>query len=60
MKTTSKNQAFGLLFLTFFIWGSVYVGGKFVAGYMHPLMVACMRCTTAMIPLSFCAAATSA
>ena len=55
MKTTAKNQAFGLLFLTFFIWGSVYVGGKFVAGYMHPLMVACLRCTTAMFPLSFMA-----
>ena len=55
MKTTSKNQAFGLLFLTFFLWGSVYVGGKFAAGYMSPLMVACLRCTTAMIPLSFMA-----
>lgn len=55
MKTTTKNQAFGLLFLTFFIWGSVYVGGKFVAGYMSPLLVACLRCTTAMVPLSFMA-----
>lgn len=55
MKTTSKNQAFGLLFVTFFLWGSVYVGGKFAAGYMSPLMVACLRCTTAMIPLSFMA-----
>ena len=55
MKTTSRNQAFGLLFLTFFLWGSVYVGGKFAAGYMSPLMVACLRCTTAMIPLSILA-----
>ncbi len=55
MKTTSKNQAFALLVLTFFFWGSVYVGGKFVTGYMSPLMVACLRCTTAMLPLSFMA-----
>lgn len=55
VKTTTKNQAFALLFFTFFIWGSVYVGGKFVAGYMHPLMVACLRCTTAMVPLSLMA-----
>lgn len=52
---TSKNQAFVLLFLTFFLWGSVYVGGKFVTGYMSPLMVACLRCTVAMLPLSFMA-----
>lgn len=55
MKTTTKNQAFLLLVFTFFIWGSVYVGGKFVGGYMSPLMVACLRCTTAMVPLSFMA-----
>ena len=55
MKATTKSQAFGLLFLTFFLWGSVYVGGKFAAGYMSPLMVACLRCTTAMIPWSFMA-----
>lgn len=55
MKTTTKNQAFALLFLTFFLWGSIYVGGKFVTGYMSPFMVACLRCTTAMVPLSFMA-----
>lgn len=55
MKTTTKNQAFALLFLTFFLWGSVYVGGKFASGYMSPMMVACLRCTTAMFPLSFMA-----
>lgn len=55
MKTTSKNQAFGLLVLTFFLWGSVYVGGKFATGYMSPLLVAGLRCTIAMIPLSFMA-----
>lgn len=55
MKSTTRNQTFGLLFLTFFLWGSVYVGGKFVSGYMSPLLVACLRCTVAMFPLSFMA-----
>ena len=51
MERTSKGQAFGLLFATFFIWGSVYVGGKFIAQDLPPALVACLRCTTAMVPL---------
>ena len=33
MRETSKGQAFGFLFFTFFIWGSVYVAGKLIAAY---------------------------
>ena len=51
METKPKGQAFGLLFITFFIWGSVYVGGKLVAGDLPPALVACLRCCTAMVPL---------
>lgn len=51
MKTTTKKQAFALLFFTFFIWGSVYVVGKFASGYMSPFMVACLRSTVSMCPL---------
>ena len=51
METKSKGQAFGLLFFTFFIWGSVYVGGKLIAGDLPPALVACLRCSTAMVPL---------
>lgn len=51
MKTNPRSQAFGLLFVTFFIWGSVYVGGKMVAGDLPPALVACLRCAMAMLPL---------
>lgn len=51
METKSRGQAFGLLFVTFFIWGSVYVGGKMIAGDLPPALVACLRCCAAMVPL---------
>ncbi len=47
----SRGQAFGLLFLTFFLWGSVYVGGKLLTQELSPALVACLRCSTAMVPL---------
>lgn len=46
-----KGCAYGLLFFTFFIWGSVYVGGKLIAQDLPPALVACLRCSTAMVPL---------
>lgn len=51
MEAKPKGQAFGLLFVTFFIWGSVYVGGKLIAQDLPPALVACLRCTAAMAPL---------
>lgn len=51
MGESSKGRAFGLLFITFFIWGSVYVGGKMIADDLPAPLVACLRCCTAMIPL---------
>lgn len=51
MKTNPRGQAFGLLFVTFFIWGSVYVGGKMISRDLPPALVACLRCSTAMLPL---------
>lgn len=47
----SRGQAFGLLFLTFFLWGSVYVGGKLLTQELSPALVACLRCSAAMVPL---------
>lgn len=47
----SRGQAFGLLFLTFFLWGSVYVGGKLLTQELPPALVACLRCSAAMVPL---------
>lgn len=51
MDSKPKGRAFGLLFVTFFIWGSVYVGGKIIAQDLPPALVACLRCVTAMAPL---------
>ena len=52
MEKNSKGQAFLLLFVTFFIWGSVYVGGKLIAQDVPPALLACLRCVSAMIPLA--------
>lgn len=51
MESTRRGKAYGLLFLTFFLWGSVYVAGKLVAEDIPPALVACLRCATGMIPL---------
>lgn len=51
MVKASKGKAFGLLFLTFFLWGSVYVGGKMVSTELPAPMLACLRCCVAVIPL---------
>ena len=53
MRETSKGQAFGFLFFTFFIWGSVYVAGKLIADAVPPGPLACLRCCCAMAPLLF-------
>ena len=51
MGESSKGQAFGLLFFTFFIWGSIYVGGKLIADEVPAPLLVCLRCCCAMIPL---------
>lgn len=51
MESKHRGQAYGLLFFTFFIWGSVYVGGRLVSGDLPPGLVACLRCAAAMAPL---------
>lgn len=50
MELLKRSRAFLLLFLTFFLWGSVYVGGKMVSEVPAPL-VACLRCSIAAFPL---------
>lgn len=51
MESTRRGKTYGLLFLTFFLWGSVYVAGKLIAEDIPPALVACLRCATGMIPL---------
>lgn len=53
MERNSGKQAFGLLFLTFFIWGSIYVAGKMISDDIPASLVACLRCVSAMLPLGF-------
>lgn len=50
VEVLKKGRAFLLLFFTFFLWGSVYVGGKMVSEIPAPL-VACLRCCIASFPL---------
>jgi drug/metabolite transporter (DMT)-like permease len=49
------NRALILLPLTFFFWGSIYVGGKMIAADVPPQLLAGLRCVTGIIPLSFMA-----
>lgn len=51
MESTQRGKTYGLLFLTFFLWGSVYVAGKLIAEDIPPALVACLRCITGMVPL---------
>lgn len=53
MARSSQKQAFGLLFFTFFIWGSIYVAGKMISDDVPASLVACLRCVSAMLPLYF-------
>lgn len=40
---SDKRKAYALLFLTFFMWGSVYVGAKLISGNVPPSLLACLR-----------------
>lgn len=55
MERSSQKQAFALLFVTFFIFGSIYVAGKAVTPYIPVPLVAALRCGTALIPLGLMA-----
>ena len=50
-----KGQAFALLFVTFFMWGSVYVGAKLISGMVPPPLLACLRTCVGAICVSLMA-----
>lgn len=50
MEMLKKGKAFFLLFLTFFLWGSIYVAGKLVSD-IPASVVAALRCFIACFPL---------
>ena len=51
MNSQSRGKAYGLIFVTFFIWGSVYVAGKMASGSLPSFLVASLRCVISMVPL---------
>jgi drug/metabolite transporter (DMT)-like permease len=48
----SKIVCLYLLF-TFFIWGSIYIAGKMIAGDIPPYLLACLRCVVGIFPLLY-------
>ena len=53
MGNSSQKQAYIYIFITFFIWGSVYVAGKIASSDLPSGMVASLRCVISMAPLWF-------
>ena len=51
MELLKKSWAFLLLFVTFFFWGSVYVGGKLISDDVPAPLLGCLRCFVASFPL---------
>ena len=51
MELLKKSRAFLLLFVTFFFWGSVYVGGKLISDDVPAPLLGCLRCFVASFPL---------
>ena len=55
MDKKASSAGFAYLFLTFFLWGSVYVAGKLGSAGISPLLLAALRCTLAVPVLLFMA-----
>lgn len=55
MGRDSQKSAFGLLFFTFFIWGSIYVAGKMVSDDIPAPLLASLRGVTSIFPLMYMA-----
>lgn len=46
-------KVIGYLLFTFFIWGSVYIAGKLIAGDVPPYLLSGLRSAVGVIPLAF-------
>lgn len=51
MANNLQKRAFAYLFLTFFLFGSIYIASKLIADDISPAYVAAIRCILAIIPL---------
>lgn len=55
MEKKATSTGFVCLFLTFFLWGSVYVAGKFGSSQLPPFLLSALRCVIAVPLLLFLA-----
>lgn len=55
MDNQKKTAAFVPLILTFFLWGSIYVGARLLTDRMHPLTLAAVRSGIGVLTLLFMA-----
>lgn len=55
MKRAPLGKIYTGLILTFFIWGSLYVAGKALSGYLPAPLLSCIRTIVGLIPLFFMA-----
>lgn len=53
MDDRKKAAAFIPLVLTFFLWGSIYVGARLLTGRLHPLTLAALRSGIGVVTLLF-------
>lgn len=53
MDNRKKAAAFVPLVLTFFLWGSIYVGARLLTGRLHPLTLAALRSGIGVATLMF-------
>lgn len=51
MESRAKGRALVLLVLTFFFWGSLYIGSKLIADSIPAPLVVSLRCVVAIFPL---------
>lgn len=52
VETGFSKKSCAYLMFTFFIWGSVYIAGKLIAGDIPPYLLSCLRSVTGLVPLS--------
>ena len=51
MEKKNSPSAIPTLLITFFLWGSLYVGGKFLSGKLPPALITALRCLLASLLL---------
>lgn len=55
MGELKKGKVFFTLMITFFLWGSSYVASKMIVDKVSPVLLSCLRCLVAAVPLGIMA-----